>query len=221
MTMNIPLTRYWNLLVTYLRPQRFRVAGLALLLLSSLALQLVNPQILRVFIDSAIAGGAPEALSTAALLFIGLALLNQAASTFATYLGENVGWTATNALRADLAAHCLRLDMSFHKARTSGELIERIDGDVNALASFFSHFFVRMLSNAALMIGVLALLFREDWRVGLGMTAFALGALAILIRMRSFHTGRRCARPAPSSSASWASSSPAPRTCAPAARPAM
>ena len=42
------------------------------------------------------------------------------------------------ALRADLAEHCLYLDMSFHNARTPGEMIERVDGDVNVLANFFS-----------------------------------------------------------------------------------
>jgi ATP-binding cassette, subfamily B, bacterial len=183
--MNIPLRRYWNLLVAYLRPQRRSVAGLAALLGVGIALQLVNPQILRSFIDAAVAGGAPEALTMSALLFIGVALLNQVVSIGATYLGENVSWTATNALRADLAAHCLRLDLSFHKARTPGELIERVDGDVNALANFFSQFFIHMLGNLALVIGVLALLFREDGRVGLAMTVFAIGALAVLIRIRS------------------------------------
>ena len=42
------------------------------------------------------------------------------------YLGEHVGWTATNALRADLYQHCLKLDMSFHNQHAPGELIERI-----------------------------------------------------------------------------------------------
>jgi ATP-binding cassette subfamily B protein len=183
--MNIPLKRYWNLLVVYLQPQSHRVAGLAALLIASIGLQLVNPQILRGFIDSAVAGGAPESLTISALLFIGVALVNQIVSILAAYVGENVSWTATNALRADLAAHCLRLDLSFHKARTPGELIERVDGDVNALANFFSQFVIHMLSNVVLVIGVLALLFREDWRVGVGMTSFALAALAILIRIRS------------------------------------
>jgi ATP-binding cassette subfamily B protein/ATP-binding cassette subfamily C protein len=184
--MNIPLKRYWNLLVAYLRPQWPSVAGLALLLSITIALQLLNPQILRGFIDSAMAGGEPETLTMSALLFIGVALLNQVLSIGTTYLGESVSWTATNALRADLAAHCLRLDLSFHKARTPGELIERVDGDVNALANFFSQFFIHMLGNLVLVVGVLALLFREDWRVGLAMSAFALVALSVLIRIRSF-----------------------------------
>ncbi len=183
--MNVPLKRYFALLSEYLRPQSRRVLVLAALLFASVGLQLLNPQILRSFIDTATAQGSQRDMFIAALLFIGVALANQALSVGAAYLGENVGWTATNALRADLAAHCLKLDMSFHKARTPGGLIERIDGDVNALSSFFSKFVIDMLSNVVLLIGVLVLLFFEDWRVGLGMTVFALAALAILIRMRS------------------------------------
>ncbi len=183
--MNVPLKRYLALLSEYLRPQSRRVLALALLLFASVGLQLLNPQILRSFIDTATAQGSQRDMFIAALLFSGVALANQVLSVGAAYLGENVGWTATNGLRADLAAHCLKLDMSFHKARTPGELIERIDGDVNALSSFFSKFVIDMLSNVVLLIGVLVLLFFEDWRVGLSMTVFALVALAILIRMRS------------------------------------
>ena len=45
-------------------------------------------------------------------------------------MGENVAWTATNALREEMARHCLNLDMSYHNNISPGELIERIDGDV-------------------------------------------------------------------------------------------
>src|SRR3954468_6492014 len=178
--MNVPLKRYLALLSEYLRPQSRRVVVLAVLLFSSVGLQLLNPQILRAFIDTATTQGSQRSMFTAALLFIGVALANQALSVGAAYLGQNTGWTATNALRADLAAHCLKLDMSFHKARTPGELIDRIDGDVNALSTFFAQFVIDMLSNLVLLAGVLVLLYREDWRVGVGMAAFALISLAIL-----------------------------------------
>src|SRR5690242_2154337 len=124
--MNLPVKEYWSLLVTYLRPQRRRVALLAALLLSSISLQLANPQLLRYFIDTAQAGGETSALFVAAGLFIGIALATQLISLGATYVSEIVAWSATNDLRADLALHCLRLDLTFHKAHTPGELIERI-----------------------------------------------------------------------------------------------
>ena len=43
-------------------------------------------------------------------------LAQQIVSVLATYVSENVGWTATNALRQDVASHCLRLDMSSSRA---------------------------------------------------------------------------------------------------------
>ena len=174
----------------YVRPQWRRALGLWVLLLGSVGLQLVNPLILRRFIDSAAEGSAVRALVVLAGLFIVVALVAQAVTVGATYLGEQVGWNATNMLRADLALHCLRLDMPFHNTRTPGELIERIDGDVTALAQFFSQFVVRVLGSGLLLLGVLALLFREDARVGAALGAFAAIAVVVL------HLTRNLAVPA-------------------------
>jgi ATP-binding cassette subfamily B protein len=76
--------------------------------------------------------------------------------------------------------------MAFHKAHTPGELIERVDGDVTALATFFSQFVILVLGNGLLLIGVLALLFREDWHVGVALALFAVVALLVLNRSRNF-----------------------------------
>ncbi len=182
--MNIPLRQYWNLLAKYLAAQRSRVVLLAVLLLIGITLDIINPQILRYFIDSATTGGASDSLLMAALLFIGVALVQRAMAISATYVGEGVSWNATNGLRADLALHCLRLDMSFHNLHTPGELIERIDGDVTALSNYFSQFVIRVLGNLVLLLGVLVVLYFQDWRIGVGMTAFAGIALLILVRIR-------------------------------------
>ncbi|MDP9379803.1 MAG: ABC transporter ATP-binding protein/permease [Chloroflexota bacterium] len=182
--MRIPLRSYWVLLARYLRPQRLRVVLLAVVLFGSIGVQLVNPQIIGYFIDTAEQGGTQQALLLAATLFIVMAFTQQLLAVGATYLGESVGWNATNRLRTDLAAHCLRLDLSFHKARTPGELIERIDGDVTLLSNFFSRFVIDVFGNAVLLAGVLVLLLFEDWRVGLCLAAFALVALLLLTRLR-------------------------------------
>lgn len=180
------LSQYYDLLKRYLLPQRKTLIGLAALLLTSIALQLVNPQLIRYFIDSAQAGGAMQQLIYAALAFIGFSLLHQLISVVATYVSENVGWRTTNTMRSDLAAHCLSLDMSFHKEHTSGAIIERVDGDVNALANFFSSFIIHLAGNLLLMIGIVVLLFRENWLIGLGMTIFVAGALYLIQWIRKF-----------------------------------
>lgn len=176
----------WSTLLTYLRPQRSRVALLCVLLLASIGLQLLNPQILRSFIDAASGADGPvaslESLLVLALVFIGVALATQVLSIVATYLSERIAWSATNRLRRTLALHCLHLDMPFHHERTPGELIERIDGDVTALSTFFSQLVVKVFGSTLLLVGVLALLFWEDWRVGLALMIFALAALVALLR---------------------------------------
>lgn len=172
---------YGRLLATYLRPQRGRVALLALLMVGGIGLQLANPQLVRQFIDTAQTGGSLNQLLGAGAIFMSLAVARQLLQIVATYVGENVAWTATNALRADLAGHCLRLDMSFHKVHKPGELIERVDGDVNKLANFFSRLVIRLASNLLLLAGVLALLWALDWGVGLAITLISLAG-AIYLR---------------------------------------
>ncbi|HJW47850.1 MAG TPA: ABC transporter transmembrane domain-containing protein, partial [Candidatus Limnocylindria bacterium] len=115
---------YIDLLRRYVAPQWRRTALLGVLILGSIGLQLVGPQLLRTFIDDAIGGAPIETLATLALAFVGVAVVTHVFIAWSTYVGEDLGWSATNALRADLALHLLRLDLTFHKARTGGELIE-------------------------------------------------------------------------------------------------
>jgi ABC-type multidrug transport system fused ATPase/permease subunit len=175
---------------TYVAPHRRQALLLATLLAANIGLQLVNPQLLRYVIDSALAGADLTFLTLAALAFIVVALATQLFAAGAQYVGESLGWTATNSLRADLTLHCLRLDLGFHKARTPGELVERIDGDVTALAGFFSRFAVTLIGNAALLVGVLFMLWREDWRAGAALTAFAVIAVGVLLSLRTVAVDR-------------------------------
>ena len=179
----IPIRAYLRLLRRYLRPLRRRVALLAVLLGTGIACQAVNPQLIRAFLDRASSGGSLGGLLTLAGGFTALAVGHQVLNVAATYVAEQVGWRATNELRADLAEHVLRLDMGFHKGHTPGELIERIDGDVTTLSEFFASFVIRVLGNLVLVVAVLTLLWRESIWVGLTMTGWAVlvlvGMLAI------------------------------------------
>ena len=187
---SVPIRQYAALVTRYLRPQMRLVVLVGVLLLANIGLQLVNPLILRYFIDEALAGSPLSRLIAAAGLFTGIALVQQVMNVFATYTSGKVGWTATNLLRADLARHCLFLDMSFHNERTPGEMIERVDGDANQLGEFFSTFVVQILGSVLLLLGILVMLFREEWRAGLALTAFALVTLVTLVRLRNISVSR-------------------------------
>jgi ATP-binding cassette, subfamily B, bacterial len=174
------LHQYRELLSSYLKPQMGWVILMAAVLLAGIALKLVNPQVLRYFLDTAQASGAPRSLYGAAGLFLTFAILQEGLSLVTHYTAAQVGWSSTNKMRADLALHILRLDMPFHKSRTPGELIDRADGDVTQLSNFLSIFTVNVLGNSLLVLGILVLLFRENIWVGLGMVVYTLLTLVVL-----------------------------------------
>lgn len=175
-----------DLVATYLRPEWSRLVLLALLLFAGIALQLANPQLARTFVDHAEAGAPTSTLVRLAAGFLVVALLTQAATVAETYVAEDVGWRTTNALRVDLTRHLLTLDDSFYAEHGAGELIERIDGDVSAIAGFFARFVVHVVGSALFLVGVLLLLWREDWRIGFLLTTFAAGAVVYMTRGGGF-----------------------------------
>ncbi|MDA0337316.1 MAG: ABC transporter ATP-binding protein [bacterium] len=176
---------YLSLLVHYLQPHKRRVAWLTLFVFGYTGVRLAAPQIVRFFIDTAREGGQVSDLMWAAALYVCVALGRQLCFLGSSYFSQDVGWRATNRMRSELAAHCLRLDMSFHGEHTPGELVERVDGDTSTLANFLSGFAARVTSGLLLLLGVLVLVWHEDWRLGLAMTVFSCIAFFIINLTRS------------------------------------
>ena len=213
----VPLKQYIPLLVHYLKPLWFRVTLLAVFMFSGIGLSLLNPQIMRYFIDAATdasrfqgqqipwfiryfidtteASDTLRNLFIAGGLFLAVAIFGQIIVLISSYLGQDVGWRATNRMRENLAFHCLNLDMSFHHQYTPGEMVERVDGDTTALSNFFSEFVLQVIGNTFLLIGVLIVLALEDWRLGVVLTAFVIVAFVICNVVRSVavpaYTGER------------------------------
>ena len=165
---------YVSLESRYLKPHLLRVLTLAVMLLAGIALSLTAPQFVRHFIDTAQEQGSIDTLYIAAGLFLAVSVITELMSAGASYLGNDVAWRATNKMRSDLLLHVLNLDLSFHNSHTPGELIQRIDEDVNRLSNFFSQFVIRLLGGVLLGIGVLVILAIEDWRIGLAAFAFSV-----------------------------------------------
>ena len=177
---HVSFHKYLQLLNNYLRPQLLKVVLLAIFLFANIVFQLINPQFIRAFIDTAKEGGHLNTLLWLASVYVVMSLLQHAVDTLLSYTGDVVGWNATNQLRSDLFEHCMSLDMSFHNETTPGNLIERIDGDVAELANYFSLFVVQVLGNVIMLMGINAVLFRVDLRLGLSFLIFSVISLAAL-----------------------------------------
>lgn len=170
----------------YVQPEWKRMLLLLLLLLAAISLQLLQPRLLADFIDlatgetSATTIGGFTNLTAVAVLFIAVAIIYQIFAAAAAYITQDVRWRTTNELRADLAQHVLNLDMGFHNTRSAGEMISRVDEDVNTLSNFFSQFIIQVFGNGLLIVGVVVILFRQNWLIGVGFVLFVIVAAAIV-----------------------------------------
>ena len=177
-----PYQQLWR---TYMSPLRGKVALLLVFLLAGIALELAGPLLTAGFIDGARAGAAARALIWLAVVYLLVGMSAQVCSALGNYLAADVGWLATNQMRGDLVRHCLAQDLTFHHARTPGEMIERIDGDITKLSNLFSVLVFRILGSVLKLIGALIVLFvRIHWVTGLSMTVFVLLAFYVLLQRR-------------------------------------
>jgi ATP-binding cassette, subfamily B, bacterial len=164
-----------------------RQAGLlSVLLVTVTLLQVANPQIVRFYIDRAVAKGSTVVLVWMAVAYIIIAIVVQVTQIWATYVGENFAWDITNSVRTDLTEHCVHLDYQFHQDHSPGELIERVDGDVTTLATFLSTAFLVIASNMLLVPAVFIAMFITEWRIGVVLLLYAVCALGALMLLRKF-----------------------------------
>lgn len=206
-TMKVPLQKYWEVQKKYLAPFKRRVLFLALLLGSGTALLIVSPLVIEGFINLATRGTAIQDMNVfwegiqiplvsintvtrvlilLAVAYIILMIIQQVATLGSVYMSQNLSWSATNMLRFDLTKHCVNLDMTFHNEHKPGEMIERIDGDVNTLATFLSQFAVQLVTSFLVIVGSLAVLFTKHWIIGISFTAFTLLAIIVMYVLRNF-----------------------------------
>ena len=174
-----------QLLFTMLRPERRSTAIVLTILMAALGLRLAMPALLGRFVDGAINGRPVDQLVEIAMLYVGAALVAEGLQLLVMWGSVHISWRAGNGLRERLSGHALRLEMAWHGKHSPGQLIERIDGDVEALAVFFTNVLVHVLGNVALMIAMLAVAFVIDPRAGALLVVAALAGGFVLVRLRS------------------------------------
>jgi len=184
--LGIPLIKYFTLLKTYLLPFKKQVVILATTMVLSVAVQIINPQIIRYYIDEVSTSSEISTLQNAALLFIVFAIIQQVLSITSVFFSQRISWGSTNLLRSEILSHTMGLDMTFHNKYKPGDLIERVDGDVNALSNFFSRLVLMLVSNILLIVGILGAIFIEDLTLGLVFTVFTATGLFVTYYVRKF-----------------------------------
>jgi ATP-binding cassette, subfamily B, bacterial len=173
-----------RLLAATLRPEARGLAGIVAVLVVAMALRLCLPLLLGTFADDALGGAPVDHLTRLAVAYTLAALACNGLDLVVVWRSAHVSWRAGNRLRERLAAHALRLEQAWHGRHSPGQLIERIDGDVEAMGRFFAGIAVHLVGNAVLVLGMVVVAAMIDPLTGLVLGVTALIGTAVMIRLR-------------------------------------
>lgn len=175
-----------DVLRPYLAARQGWFALALLTILVGVGLELWIPQLLAQFIDDAFGTAPLDSLIRLAAIYIAAAVFAQVMAIGSRYVGTVIGWSIANDLRIDATRHVASLDLDYHSETSAGTLIERVDGDIDAVAKMFSHFAVQVVSGFFLLGGIFVLTFAEHVIAGWTVVIFTAAVVMALYFLRGF-----------------------------------
>lgn len=177
---------FGSFVMKYLKGQIKTMILLAVFFIGNICLQIVAPQILSYFIDSAESGKSLRYIRLIVLIYLGTIILKMAVGVCESYFAQRFGWKITNLFRKDVLAHFLKIDMEHHEKWTSGEVITRLDEDVEGLFSYFYILIFKLVGSTILMIGVLIVLALKNMVIAVAMLVFCVVAVWVFKVIQDF-----------------------------------
>lgn len=171
------------------RPYRGRVIVLALLILASSGIGIVNPVLTKYVFDRALfpAGGEPDLRLLYVLVgvMVGIALLGATIGVAQTYLASVVGQRVMQDLRDRLYSHLQRMSLRFFTGTRTGEIQSRIANDVGGIQNVVTDTASSVLANVVIVVSTVAAMTVLSWE----LTLLSLGVVPLFVFM-TYRVGR-------------------------------
>ncbi len=157
----------WGRAVRLFRPYVKKLSGILVLAVLSAVIGLFPPLVMREIIDHAIPEGSRRDLYQMALLMVLLPLAAGLLGVWQNHLNNKVGQSVMRDLRHRLFANLQRQAMAFFTHARSGEVIQRLTGDVQAVQGVVTGTVVNALTQVVIVATTAVILFRLDWTLAL------------------------------------------------------
>ena len=187
-------------LIGYMLPYRLQLVLLLGLTVASSLLELAPPYIVKHLIDDVLVPGAAANINLLYWLVGGLfviGVVEWCIGVVRRWLNVWVGFRAIEHLRTDLFKALQYLPLRFYDKRKVGALISRMNNDSEMVEDFLLFDMPYIVSNAAMIVGILGLLFYMNWELTLYVLApvpsIVIGSSLIWNRLQRFW-GRWSAR---------------------------
>jgi ATP-binding cassette subfamily B multidrug efflux pump len=155
-------------LLATLRPFRWALVGMFLLVIVNTLLSLLSPYLMGVAIDKFIAFDDLAGLQRTVLLMLGAYLGAWLAMAGQSLIMATVSQKAMRALRRDLFEHLQTLSLSFFDRYPHGELMSRLTNDLDAISRVLSQNVTALFSGMLTLAGIVVMMFAINFWLALG-----------------------------------------------------
>ncbi len=127
--------------------------------------------------DDVLVGGSFAALTWVGAIILGIFLTRAVSSVVQRVLLTRVAQLTSARIRGDLLAHLMTLDAGFHQINPPGTLIERVQGDVEALGKVWTGVITGLGRDAVSVLALFTVALMVDWK----WTLVALIGIPVLV----------------------------------------
>ena len=168
-TMPLPSSPIVPRTVRLFLPYRFQVVSVAVLILVTASVGVVNPVLIKVVFDSALfpPSGGPnmDLLWILAGIMSSVAILNGVMGVIQTYMTNRVGQSVMRDLRDAVYAHLQGLSLGFFTSTRTGEIQSRVSNDVGGIQTVVTSTLTDTISNTVIFLSTLVAMLILSWQL--------------------------------------------------------
>jgi ABC-type multidrug transport system fused ATPase/permease subunit len=151
----------------YLRPYLLSELWIGILTIIVVLLSLLDPMVLKILIDNVFVEGNVSLLHIICFVLVGLFLLRGALNVLINYLYQYVGQRILFDMKRELFEHLESLHLGFFSKTKTGEIMSRVNNDVETLQGFVTTTFVTLTTDLATLVAILGFILYLDWQLTL------------------------------------------------------
>jgi len=151
----------------YFRPYWLQWAVVLVCIAVTAGLNVLPPFCVGLILDRAIPNGDTGLLGLLAGAMVGLAIAAGLIGVLQQSLTVRAGQSIMFDLRNELYRHLQRMSLPFYTSTRSGEIVSRINNDVNAVQGVATGTLVAIASNVATLVATSVALFSMNWKLTL------------------------------------------------------
>ena len=174
--------------IQYAKPYRWQIITMLVIILFSTGLSLLTPLVMRDLIDNTIPSGNVQRLIWLAIAMLAIPIFTSSLNVINRRFNSCVGEGVTYDLRTALYSHLQRMSLRFFTNSRVGELMSKLNNDVNGAQNAISNTIVSMITNTIQAIAMIFVMLSMEWRLTiLGvmiMPLFILAARLLAGRLR-------------------------------------